>query len=61
MKPETIITLFRDTHPYIQVPDNIITDAYDRVPNKETKSDPTILDLMQDYILSQGLADDVVP
>lgn len=54
------IYLFKTTFPYIIAEDNILQEAYNQIPNKETKSENQILDLMKDYILSQDLQEEVI-
>ncbi len=57
---EDITTQFRRAYPYIEASDETIWDAYRQVPERIIDTNQ-ILDLMQDYILSQDLAEEVVP
>lgn len=58
---DIIIPSFRDTYPYIGVTDQVIIQAIREVEQYIDENTPleVILDRMQDYILSQGLADEV--
>lgn len=60
---DIIISSFRDTYPYIGVTDQVIIQAIREVEQEHCTDENTplevILDRMQDYILSQGLADEV--
>lgn len=57
---DIIIPSFRDTYPYIGVTDQVIIQAIreEQCTDENTPLE-VILDRMQDYILSQGLADEV--
>lgn len=56
---DIIIPSFRDTYPYIGVTDQVIIQAIREVEQYIDENTPleVILDRMQDYILSQGLAE----
>lgn len=58
---DIIISSFRDTYPYIGVTDQVIIQAIREVEQCINENTPleVILDRMQDYILSRGLADEV--
>lgn len=58
---DIIIPSFRDTYPYIGVTDQVIIQAIREVEQCTDENTPleVILDRMQDYILSRGLADEV--
>lgn len=58
---DILIPAFRDTYPYIYCSEQVIIQAIGQVEQHidENTSLETVLDLMQDYILSQGLAEDV--
>ena len=61
MKKEEFIQTFQQQYGgYICVSNEVVGDFYDEYYHDLKTSDSSILDLCKDYILSQGLAEEVV-
>lgn len=56
---KNIYLSFQLKYPHIEATKEVILEAYDQVTNKHLKGLQEVLDLMQDYILSQNLQEEV--